>query len=104
MGPPFGKQQRVPMSGRALNWAITGIALSVNSHSIQAKKVLKTSLLTAASCQGFLLLGYDQGFMSGLVCHPLYQGSIGIKLMARDWNQRSGWDLKELKVGLQGLR
>ncbi|TVY57074.1 Sugar transporter STL1 [Lachnellula cervina] len=33
-----------PMRGRTLNWAIT-----------------------AASCQGFLLLGYDQGVMSGLI-------------------------------------
>jgi hypothetical protein len=33
-----------------------------------------------------------------------YQGSMAVKLMARNWNQRSGWAFKELKAGLQGLR
>lgn len=49
------------MRGRALNWAVTGTSI-LHSH-----KVSSTNTFPAASCQGFLLLGYDQGVMSGLI-------------------------------------
>lgn len=51
------------MSGRALNWAITGT--SQPDTPLTTSPMLINS--SAASCQGFLLLGYDQGVMSGFI-------------------------------------
>jgi len=51
------------MQGRSLNWAITGKWRS----SVQQNELNTKQPSTAASCQGFLLLGYDQGVMSGLI-------------------------------------
>ena len=51
-----------PLRGKALNWAVTGIL------HLAPKIVSKLiNRCVAASCQAFLLLGYDQGVMSGLV-------------------------------------
>lgn len=54
-----------PLRGKHLLWAITGAddpysscGISVNPDNI---------LYLACCCQGFLLLGYDQGVMSGIV-------------------------------------
>ena len=48
------------LRGRALHWAVTGIIALPTSRRVQADNL-------AASCQAFLLLGYDQGVMSGLI-------------------------------------
>lgn len=54
----MGQQLR----GRYLHWAVTG------ELAPSFEKTWFTMLIdTAASCQAFLLLGYDQGVMSGLI-------------------------------------
>lgn len=55
------------LRGRYLHWAVTGrfpfSPALLNSFS----EVETKSIPAAASCQAFLLLGYDQGVMSGLI-------------------------------------
>lgn len=58
----FGKG--TPMRGRVLNWAITGTSDMIEYFTLQERM---PTHIPAASCQGFLLLGYDQGVMSGLI-------------------------------------
>ncbi|KAL2061700.1 hypothetical protein VTL71DRAFT_7078 [Oculimacula yallundae] len=55
-------KDRSLMRGNALNWAITGVLKIIFIRGINAKYQCE-----AASCQGFLLLGYDQGVMSGII-------------------------------------
>jgi sugar porter (SP) family MFS transporter len=57
---------KTPMSGRMLNWAITG-TLSPPIPILYTIQTTPSNSPSAASCQGFLLLGYDQGVMSGLI-------------------------------------
>jgi hypothetical protein len=47
---------------RALGWAVIGKFKPQRSH-----RPLRLTFLIVASCQGFLLLGYDQGVMSGFI-------------------------------------
>lgn len=50
-----------PIRGRYLHWAVTG------KPRTPTARLRLTPNDAAASCQAFLLLGYDQGVMSGLV-------------------------------------
>jgi len=47
---------------KALNWEVTGKFKLQRSH-----RPLRLTFLIEASCQGFLLLGYGQGVMSGFI-------------------------------------
>ena len=54
----------VPLRGKYLVWAITGASLF---HYLSAIRTTDVNICAACCCQGFLLLGYDQGVMSGIV-------------------------------------
>lgn len=52
------------LRGKWLHWAVTGEGFE--GYVLRDTLGLHCSIV-AASCQAFLLLGYDQGVMSGLV-------------------------------------
>ena len=52
----------IPLRVKYLVWAITG------TRTLLIKRTQLTIKHLACCCQGFLLQGYDQGVMSGIVC------------------------------------
>lgn len=54
------------LRGRILHWAVTGMSPLV-FMAVSVHLFVITNPTPAASCQAFLLLGYDQGVMSGLI-------------------------------------
>ena len=54
----------MPLKGKYLVWAITGTSRYLVLRGVDHDQ---RDTLVACCCQGFLLLGYDQGVMSGIV-------------------------------------